>query len=201
MPCSSLYASWIARRRFVSSMAAAIACVRLSAYITTRPLTWRAARPIVWISAVWPRRKPSLSASRMATSETSGRSRPSRRRLTPTSTSYSPSRSCADDLDALERVDLGVQVARADARLDQVVGQVLGHLLRQRRDQHALAGLLAQADLGQQVVDLVPRRPHLDLGVDQAGRADDLLDDLGRDAHLVRARAWPRRRSPAARAR
>ena len=64
----------------------------------------------------------------------------------------------ADDLDALERVDLGVQVARADARLDQVVGQVLGHLLRQRRDQHPLAGLLAQADLGQQVVDLVPRR-------------------------------------------
>ena len=33
------------------------------------------------------RRKPSLSASRMETSETSGRSRPSRRRLMPTSTS------------------------------------------------------------------------------------------------------------------
>ena len=40
-----------------------------------------------------PRRKPSLSASRIATSDTSGRSRPSRRRFTPTSTSYSPSRS------------------------------------------------------------------------------------------------------------
>ena len=45
----------------------------------------------------------------------------------------------AQDLDALQRVDLGVQVVRADAHLLQVVGQVLGHLLRQRRDQHALA--------------------------------------------------------------
>src|SRR4026207_596965 len=38
------------------------------------------------------RRYPSLSASRIATSETSGRSSPSRRRFTPTSTSNSPLR-------------------------------------------------------------------------------------------------------------
>ena len=83
----------------------------------------------------------------------------------------------ADDLDPLERVDLGVQVARLHARLEQVVGQVLGHLLRQRRDQHALAGLLAPPDLVQQVVDLVLRRAQLDLGVDDARRADQLLGD------------------------
>ncbi len=93
IPCSSLYASWIARRRFVSSIASLIASVCLSAYMSTLPLMLRAARPIVWMSDVRPRRKPSLSASRIATSDTSGRSRPSRRRLTPTSTSYSPSRS------------------------------------------------------------------------------------------------------------
>src|SRR5262249_17725132 len=91
IPCSSLYASCFSRRRVVSSIAYLIASVYLSAYISTLPLTFLAARPIVWISAVWPRRKPSLSASRIATSETSGRSSPSRRRLTPTSTSYSPS--------------------------------------------------------------------------------------------------------------
>ena len=78
----------------------------------------------------------------------------------------------ADDLDPLERVDLGVQVARPDARLEQVVGQVLGHLLRQRRHEHALAGLLAPADLVEQVVDLVLRRAQLDLRVDDPGRAD-----------------------------
>ena len=52
----------------------------------------RAARPKVWIRAVAERRKPSLSASRMATSETSGRSRPSRRRLMPIKASNWPLR-------------------------------------------------------------------------------------------------------------
>ena len=92
----------------------------------------------------------------------------------------------ADDLDPLERVDLGVEVARAHARLEQVVGQVLGHLLRQRRHEHPLACLLAPADLVQEVVDLVLRRPQLDLGVDDAGRADDLLGDVRRVAELER---------------
>ena len=46
-----------------------IASVCLSAYMSTLPLIFRAARPIVRTSAVWPRRKPSLSASsRIATS-------------------------------------------------------------------------------------------------------------------------------------
>src|SRR6185437_7040512 len=40
--------------------------------------TLRAARPMVWISEVSLRRKPSLSASRMATSAHSGMSSPSR---------------------------------------------------------------------------------------------------------------------------
>ena len=93
MPCSVLYARWISRRRSVSSIALRIASVSLSAYMRTLPSMLRAARPIVWISDVSPRRKPSLSASRIPTSETSGRSSPSRSRLTPTSTSYSPSRS------------------------------------------------------------------------------------------------------------
>ena len=52
----------------------------------------RAARPEVWMSEPAERRKPSLSASRMATSETSGRSSPSRSRLIPTMTSYTPTR-------------------------------------------------------------------------------------------------------------
>ncbi len=94
----------------------------------------------------------------------------------------------ADDLDALERVDLGVEIARLDARLEQVVGEVLGHLLRQRRDEDALVRLLAAADLAEQVVDLVLRRPELDLGVDDPGRADQLLRDDLRVTELVRAR-------------
>src|SRR5438132_370489 len=47
---------------------------------------------MVWISEVSLRRKPSLSASKIATSAHSGMSRPSRSRLMPTSASKAPSR-------------------------------------------------------------------------------------------------------------
>ena len=93
IPCSAFYADCSPRRRLVSLIARCIESVTLSAYMITWPSTLRAARPIVWISDVSQRRKPSLSASRMATSDTSGRSRPSRSRLIPTSTSKSPRRS------------------------------------------------------------------------------------------------------------
>ena len=79
-----------------------------------------------------------------------------------------------------------MEIPGLDARLEQVVGQILGHLLRQRRHEHALAHLLAAADLGEQVVDLVLRRAKLDLGVDDPGRADQLLRDDGRVAELER---------------
>ena len=64
----------------------------MSAYRIARPLMLRAARPMVWMSELSERRKPSLSASRIATSDTSGMSRPSRSRLMPTSTSNLPRR-------------------------------------------------------------------------------------------------------------
>ena len=50
MPCSALYASWIARRRFVSSIATCIDSVIASAYMTTSPPMLRAARPMTWMS-------------------------------------------------------------------------------------------------------------------------------------------------------
>nr|BFE89063.1 hypothetical protein GCM10020093_116640 [Planobispora longispora] len=94
----------------------------------------------------------------------------------------------AQELDAAQRVDLAVQVAHPDAELQQVVGEVLGHLLGQRGDQDPLVLLGARADLVDQVVDLGRGRLDDDLGVDQAGRADDLLDHLALDpAQLVGA--------------
>ena len=87
IPCSSLYFIWISRLRSVSSMAFRIDSVTVSAYIITWPCAFRAARPIVWIREVSERRNPSLSASRIATNVISGISRPSLKRLIPTSTS------------------------------------------------------------------------------------------------------------------
>jgi hypothetical protein len=60
--------------------------------------------------------------------------------------------------------------------VEQVVGEVLGHLLGQRGDQDPLVLLGAGADLVDQVVDLALGRLDHDLGVDEAGRSDDLLD-------------------------
>ena len=84
----------------------------------------------------------------------------------------------AQQLDATQGVDLTVQVAHLDSELEQVVGEVFGHLLRQRRDQHPLVALGAQSDLVHQVVDLALARLHHDLGIDQTGRPDHLLDDV-----------------------
>ena len=81
----------------------------------------------------------------------------------------------ANDLDSLQGVHLGVQVADPDPVLEQVRGQVLGHLLGQGGDQNPLLHLGPALDLVHQVVDLVARLAHLDLGVDDPGRADDLL--------------------------
>ena len=165
MPCSRLKARCLVRRRSVSSSARRMESVTVSAYRIALPFRLRAARPIVWISERSDRRNPSLSASRIATSETSGRSSPSRSRLIPTSTSKTPGAQVADDLDALDRIDVGVQIAHLDAVLGQELGQILGHALGERRDQHAfVAARVAERDLGQHVVDLraapaAPRPP------------------------------------------
>ncbi len=58
------------------------------------PCTFLAALPKVWIRLVLFLKNPSLSASSIATSDTSGMSSPSLRRFMPTSTSKSPSLSC-----------------------------------------------------------------------------------------------------------
>ena len=97
----------------------------------------------------------------------------------PTRTSYSPMPQLAQQLDPPEGVDLGVEVAGADAGVEEVVGEVLGHLLGQRRDQDPLVLVGPGADLVDQVVDLALGRLDDDLGVDQPGRPDDLLDHVG----------------------
>ena len=92
IPCSLLYLICIALLLLVSDMALSIESVSSSAYIITLPSVFLAARPIVWIKERSERRNPSLSASNIATKETSGISNPSLKRLIPTNTSNSPRR-------------------------------------------------------------------------------------------------------------
>ena len=176
MPCSRLYSSWRARRRFVSPIAAFIESVTWSAYRIAWPATLRAARPIVWISEPAERRKPSLSASRIGHQRHLGQVEPLAQQVDADQHVELALAQVAQDPHALERLDVGVQVAHAHAEVVVVLGQVLGHALGERRDQHALALRGAHADLREQVVHLALHRAHLDPGVDQAGGADHLLD-------------------------
>lgn len=94
----------------------------------------------------------------------------------------------ADDLDALQRLDVGMDVAAADAGLVHVFGQCLGHLLGQGGDEDALALGRAVPAFREQVVDLVLGRADDRLGVDQAGRPHHLLDEDAAGAlHFPRA--------------
>ena len=92
IPWARLNASCFSLRRPVSSMARPMDGVMTFPYMMTSPSAFLAARPMVWMSAVSLRKKPSLSASRMATRLTSGKSSPSRSKLMPTSTSNVPKR-------------------------------------------------------------------------------------------------------------
>jgi hypothetical protein len=83
----------------------------------------------------------------------------------------------ADDLDALQGLHVGVDVAHADAGFVQIFGQILGHALGQRGDQHALRLGRRVLAFGDDVVDLAFGRADDGDRVDQAGRADHLLDE------------------------
>ena len=104
----------------------------------------------------------------------------------------------AQDAHALERLDVGVQVAHAHAEVVVVLGQVLGHALGERRDQHALVARRRAARISSSRSSTWPftgRTSHP--RVDEAGRPDDLLDHhAARPSAARRARASPRRRSP-----
>ena len=80
-----------------------------------------------------------------------------------------------DEGDAVEGVDVRVQVAHAQPELLVVLGQVFRHPLGERRDQHSLLAIGARSDLVQQVVHLIARRPHGDLGIREAGGTNHLL--------------------------
>ena len=136
------------------------------------PSEFRAARPIVWISERSERRNPSLSASSIATSETSGRSSPSRKKVDADQHVKLATPQIAKYLDAFERHDIAVQIADLDADLGKILAQILRHPLCQRRDQNALVSLGTQAAFFQQVVDLALDRPDLDDRIEQA-RSDE----------------------------
>ena len=120
-------------------------------------------------------------------------SSPSRSRLMPTSTSNAPKPQVAQDLDALQRVDVGMHVAHTHVVLVQIFGEILRHALGQHRHERAVARLRRLAHLAQQIVHLRARGTDIDGGIDEPGGADDLLGKgRRRSAPSPICRAWPR---------
>src|SRR5262249_5768214 len=95
----------------------------------------------------------------------------------------------AEDFDWVERLDFGVQVADADADFAEILGEVFGHTLCERGDEGALVAFRANADFFEEIIDLALDRANFDLWIDEAGGANDLLDEGTAGAgEFVRAR-------------
>ena len=96
--------------------------VILSAYIIAFPLRFLAALPTVCVNERAERRKPSLSASNIATKETSGKSKPSRSKFTPTKTSKTPFRkSCMISTRSKVSTSLCIYLVRTEIRVKYFV--------------------------------------------------------------------------------
>ena len=78
-----------------------------------------------------------------------------------------------------------VHIAHLDARRFEIVGQILRHFLGECGDQNPFALGGAGVDFADEVIDLTIYRADNDLGVEQTGRTDDLLDHLSGARQLV----------------
>ena len=123
----------------------------------------------------------------MATRLTSGKSRPSRSRFMPTSTSNSPRRR-SRIISMRSMAPMSWCMYRHLMPASREVGaQILRHLLGERGDERALVLRYSGLDLVKQVVYLPLHRADGYSGVEQTGRADDLLDYLPGARALVLA--------------
>ena len=150
---------------------------------------------MVWISEVSLRRKPSLSASRMATRAHSGMSKPFAQQVDADQHVEGAQPQIADDLDPLQGLDIGMHVAHADALLVHIFGEVFRHLLGQGGDQDAIAALGDLAAFGDQIVHLGFHRTDFDRRIDQARWAGSpARRRCRRCAPSPTGPAWPRHR-------
>ena len=94
----------------------------------------------------------------------------------------------AQNLDALERCDVGMHIASTNPLIKQMIGKIFRHFLRERGNEHALVGTSALASFVDNVVDLARNGPHIDIGIEQPRRTNNLLDLLLADLFLVIAR-------------
>ena len=89
------------------------------------------------------------------------------------------------NLDAFDRIDVGVQVLDLQAAIPHEVGEVLGHPLGQRRDERTETAGGDGLGFADDILDLAGDRADFHDRVEQARRTDDLFGDDGRDFVFV----------------
>ena len=87
-----------------------------------------------------------------------------------------PQAQIAEDLDAVQRLNIRMQVAHPDVELFKVVGEIFGHALGHSRDQDPLLPFGPLPYFFDEVVDLPLLGTHLNGGIDQSCRPNHLLD-------------------------
>src|SRR5437762_13904068 len=81
------------------------------------------------------------------------------------------------DFDALDGVDVAVEIAHFQADIAQIIGEVFGGPFRQRCHQNALALFHTLAAKLNRVVDLMLERLDRNFWIEKPGRPNDLFDD------------------------
>ena len=143
----------------------------------TRPSTLRAARPMVWISEVSRAQEAFLVRVEDRNQRAFRNVETFAQQIDADQRVERAQPQIADDLDALDRVDVGMHVAHANALLVQILRQIFRHPLGQHGDERAIAGLCGGAHFADQVVDLRAGRANVHGRIDQPRRTDHLLDE------------------------
>ncbi len=81
-----------------------------------------------------------------------------------------------------------MHIASTNPLIKKMVGKIFRHFLRERGNEHALVSTSALAGFIDNVVDLARNRPHINIGIKQPRRANNLLDLLLADLFLIVAR-------------
>jgi len=178
MPCRVLYSLWMALLLSVSATAARIDPVMLSAYSTTRELTFRAALPMIWTRLRVSPEEALLVGVQNPDEPHLRDIEPFPQEVDPDEDIKLPEAELPDDLGPLEGVDLRVEVPRPDPLLREVVRELLCQFLGEGRQEDPVAAFDGPADLPDDILDLPPGPADEDLRVDEPGGPDDLLHDL-----------------------
>jgi len=130
---------------------------------------------MVWIRLVSLRKKPSLSGVQNGNQRYFRQIQALTQQIDAHNHVDGPYAQVFDDFHALKGVNLVVHVFGFDAVLFEIIGQILGHLDGQGRDQCTLTAVDAQTNFTKQVFDLPLDWAHHNNGIQQACGADDLL--------------------------